>query len=241
MRAIILAAGRSTRIRGLTKEKPKCLIDLHDSTILGLQLDAISYCGVGQVSIVVGYMNQRTEEYLDRIEDLDLSIKTIFNEDFETTDNAYSLSLALNGSDDDPVIILDGDILFDPSLLMDLVAARSKNSLMVDDSRKAGGENCKVVVKEGYATAIGKRKNSDLIYTSMIKVGGELLEEFRSELNKNRERMEWYSEPLDRVLERNPRTMEVLFTNGRPRCEIDTEADLERALGMYHMIRGRER
>ena len=237
MRAIILAAGRSTRIREKTKDKPKCLLTLNDSTILGYQLNAILYSGIRNVSIVVGYMKEKVEEYLDEARNnLDLEIETIFNEDYAITDNAYSLSMALNKSDDESVIILDGDILFDPTLLNDLVVSESENSLLVDNSRKALDEDCKVEVSNGYATAIGKKKESEFIYTSIIKIGGSLLEAFKSELNKNREKMEWYSEPLDRILLRNPSKMEVQWTNGRPRCEIDTEEDLKKAYEVCNLI-----
>ncbi|MHA1288479.1 MAG: phosphocholine cytidylyltransferase family protein [Candidatus Thorarchaeota archaeon] len=239
MKAIILAAGRSRRIRSLTKDKPKCLLNINDSTILGHQLTAISSCDIGQATVVIGYMKEKVEEYLDEVRrDFDLNIETISNEQYETTDNAYSLSLALNEANHDSIIVLDGDILFDVILLKDLLATRSGNSLLVDNSRKPVKEDCKVVVRNGHAIAIGKGKDSNFVYTSMIKLGGRFLEEFKSELNKNREKMEWYSEPLDRVLRKHPRTMKVQFTNGRSRCEIDTEADFNEAIGMYNMING---
>jgi len=242
MKAIILAAGRSRRIRSLTKDKPKCLLNLEGSTILGHQLNAISSCGIGQVAIVTGYMKDKVEDFLDEFSnDVDLTIETIVNEEYETTDNAYSLSLALNRSTDDSIIVLDGDILFDVALLRDLVEKGPYNSLLVDNSRKALEEDCKVVVEKGYATAIGKTKDSNFIYTSMMKLSGVFLENFISELNKNREKMEWYSEPLDRVLNDHPRAVEVQYTNGRSRCEIDTEADFREAIRMYNEIIGDNR
>jgi choline kinase len=238
MRAIILAAGRSRRIRSLTEDKPKCLLDLGGSTILGYQLNAILSCGIKRVIIVTGYLRERIDEFLNEVGYNDLNIETLVNDEYETTDNAYSLALALNESSDEPSIVLDGDIIFDVQLLKDLAESKSENALLIDNCIKATMEDCKVVVENGYASAIGKRKKSDLVYTSMIKLGGPFLHDFKSELNKNRKKMEWYSEPLDRVLKVHPTVMDVLYTNGRFRCEIDTIEDFEYANKMFNELNG---
>ena len=41
MKAIILAAGRGSRMKNLTDEKPKCLIELHGKALLDWQIQAI--------------------------------------------------------------------------------------------------------------------------------------------------------------------------------------------------------
>lgn len=238
MRAIILAAGRSRRIRSLTEDRPKCLLDLGGSTILGYQLNAILSCGIERVTIVTGYLKERIDEFLNEVGYSDLCVETLVNFEYETTDNAYSLALALNESSEEHIIVLDGDIIFEVPLLRNLAESESENALLIDNCIIAAMEDCKVVVENGYATAIGKEKKSDFVYTSMIKLGGSFLQDFKSELNKNREKMEWYSEPLDRVLRVHPNVMEVLYTNGRFRCEIDTIEDFEYANKMFNELNG---
>ena len=61
MKALILAAGRGTRIRSVHGERPKCLIRLNDKgdTILDQQIENLLSADVSNIGIVVGYqMNQ---------------------------------------------------------------------------------------------------------------------------------------------------------------------------------------
>ena len=45
MKAIILAAGRGSRMNELTYDKPKCLIEINGKTLLDWQLEAIKSVG----------------------------------------------------------------------------------------------------------------------------------------------------------------------------------------------------
>jgi choline kinase len=227
MDTIILNAGRSTRLGDLTQDIPKCLIEIGGCSILEHQLDALITTGIPQIIIVTGYMGDRIDEFVQGYRFNRFThgypvpnIRTVHNPDYEATDNAYSLSLAL-GDTGERVIILDGDILFDPTLLTDLL--RVHNSLVVDDHQIPGEEDCKVKVSQGHATGIGKDKTG-YVYASMAHLGGRILRELRTEIKKN---SEWYSGPLDRVLKRHPRSVRLVMTNGRYHHEIDTLEDLE--------------
>ena len=55
-KAIILAAGLGSRLRPLTYNKPKCLIELFGETLLSRQLRVLEGCGVDDVLVVGGYL-----------------------------------------------------------------------------------------------------------------------------------------------------------------------------------------
>lgn len=55
MRAIILAAGRGSRMQGQTSDRPKCLVSLAGRTLLSLQLAALKKAGVQDIAVVAGY------------------------------------------------------------------------------------------------------------------------------------------------------------------------------------------
>lgn len=59
MRAIILAAGRGSRMGGTTADQPKCLTPLHGRTLLDWQMDALSGAGIDSVALVRGYMGEK--------------------------------------------------------------------------------------------------------------------------------------------------------------------------------------
>ena len=55
MRGIILAAGRGSRMRALTEDRPKCLVSLAGRSLLSRQIDALRLGGIGEIGIVRGY------------------------------------------------------------------------------------------------------------------------------------------------------------------------------------------
>jgi L-glutamine-phosphate cytidylyltransferase len=54
MKALILAAGRGTRIRSIHGERPKCLISFDGKAILDHQIDGLFAAGIREIGIVVG-------------------------------------------------------------------------------------------------------------------------------------------------------------------------------------------
>ena len=58
MKAIILAAGRGSRMKDLTEERPKCLVELRGRTLLDWQLDALRAAGIAEIAIVTGYKRE---------------------------------------------------------------------------------------------------------------------------------------------------------------------------------------
>jgi choline kinase len=96
MKAVILAAGRGTRIRSVHGEHPKCLIDVDNGTILDHQLDALAMVGINDVAIVVGYEKEQIISHINVRKLLTQRIHFIDNPAFAITNNIYSLWLALD-------------------------------------------------------------------------------------------------------------------------------------------------
>ena len=63
MKAIILAAGRGSRMNELTYDKPKCLIEINGKTLLDWQLEAIKSVGINEIGIVTGYKREMLSVY----------------------------------------------------------------------------------------------------------------------------------------------------------------------------------
>ena len=58
MKAIILAAGRGSRMKNLTDECPKCLVELRGKSLLDWQLKALREAGIAEIGIVTGYKRE---------------------------------------------------------------------------------------------------------------------------------------------------------------------------------------
>lgn len=229
MDVIILAAGQSKRLKKFTENKPKCLIEVMGKTILERQLKAIDDTDASRCIIIAGFRSEKIVEFVrENQKKFKFNIEVVDNPLFETTDNAYSLTLGLDRTNG-PIMILDGDIVFESGLLKELYYNNYDNILLCDDSRIPEDEDCKIQETDGYAVRIGKRVPGQWVYTSMIKLGGTFLDEFTKEIRRDRLTKEWYSEPLDRVLMKNENCVKIIFTKNYYRTEIDTEEDLSRA------------
>jgi choline kinase len=241
-KAIILAAGTSTRLRPLTEDLPKCLLPLNKDAIIDHQIRCLARLAVDHVFVVAGYKRVLVQEHIANVE-TGLPISIVNNELFEQTDNAFSLSLALEHIDagSDTVLVLDGDILFELALLKELIESPYNNACIIDNSKDVQPEDCKVVVKNNTAARIGKRVPGNVVYTSMIKLSTDFLKAFARALKEPRAQPEWYSEPLNRVLMKHPSKLHIINTNGLLRCEIDTYEDLLYARALYQQIKKHEK
>ncbi len=88
-KAVILAAGLGSRLRPMTDNKPKCLVKINGKPLLQYQLDAYKQADIVDILIIVGYQGKKVEEYCKHIKGL--NIKVIYNNDYEFTNNMYSL------------------------------------------------------------------------------------------------------------------------------------------------------
>ena len=130
MQAVILAAGQGIRLRPLTDHCPKCLVEVGGKPILRYQLEALCETGVRECVIVVGHCAAQVRNVFGR-RFRDLSITYVENAIFDSTNNIYSLWLARREITED-LLLLEGDLIFEPELLMDLFDVPYENVAVVD-------------------------------------------------------------------------------------------------------------
>src|SRR5215475_10317776 len=97
MKALILAAGRGTRINSVHGDHPKCLIrsDADGMSILDHQIESIFASGVREIGIVVGYEKHQIVDHISRnYGTYGRRFRFIENPLFATTNNIYSFWLA---------------------------------------------------------------------------------------------------------------------------------------------------
>jgi histidinol-phosphate/aromatic aminotransferase/cobyric acid decarboxylase-like protein/choline kinase len=133
MKAIILAAGAGSRMGPLTKQRPKPLLTVAGKTILERMLEGLERAGVRSICIVVGYLEDQIRCCVaEGFPHLD--IQCVTNPRHASTNNIYSLKLAFDAMDvDEDVLILEADLLFDPTVIPGLVASAEANVALVDD------------------------------------------------------------------------------------------------------------
>lgn len=113
--AVIPAAGNGKRLRPATSNKPKCLIEINGQPLLKYTLDALESHGYTRLVLVTGYRSGMVEAYI-RTYNGPLSIETIQNPLFSTTNNIYSIYLAMQRLQSGFTII-ESDLIFEAEAL----------------------------------------------------------------------------------------------------------------------------
>ena len=158
MQAIILAAGVGSRMRPLTLEKPKCLIDVAGQSFIDRQINVFKNCEIINITVVTGYKSEVIKEYLKA------SVNYAYNPFYESTNSIVSLWLAtLNVNDD--ILIVNSDVIFDENLIKNMI--KCENDINIAVSRKWSDER-------GYKAQIINEKVVDMsMDIPHDKIGGE--------------------------------------------------------------------
>ena len=243
MKAVILAAGRGTRISSVSKGVPKCLLRFGEETILDYQLSALLKAGVTDFALVVGHqMEMIVEHVAHRYSHLWDSFTFISNPRFATTNNIYSLWLAKPWVGGSGFICLNADVLLHPEIIMPAVKTRADVSMIIDPEWR--DETMKVVIEDGHIIRMSKaitREEFSGTYlgvtTFSSSVSGFFFYKLETFINRGRVN-EFFNVAVERMILNG---IKVDFTTslGLPWAEIDDPTDLGFALtNVYPAIPG---
>jgi L-glutamine-phosphate cytidylyltransferase len=114
MRAVILAAGRGSRLGPHTDDRPKCLVELAGQPLIGRQIAALRGGGVSSIGIVRGYLPHK----------INIQDATYFeNPRWAETNMVMSLVAAASWLRSDSVVISYADIFYGRDIVRDLAAS----------------------------------------------------------------------------------------------------------------------
>jgi len=162
-KAIILAAGIGSRLRPITNSKPKCLVEVNGVPILGYMLKNLLQNNIDNITIVCGYKAELIKEFC-YVNFPDKHFNFIYNKDYDTTNNLYSLFLAKEVFSEGS-FLMNADIIFDESILSDM---QGDYSCVAVDVGRYIEESMKVVVKNNTITGISKKIEETSYYGSSI-------------------------------------------------------------------------
>lgn len=149
--ALILAAGEDGALGELTRDRPKCMLDIRGRTILERQIQALNASGIKDIAVVRGYEKAS----------IDLpNLRFYDNDRYRETGELASLAMAedeLRG----PLVCLYGDVIFDESIVGRLLRAPGDVVIVVDRAYYD-------VAREGKAEA----RSHDLVVTEEPPVSG---------------------------------------------------------------------
>ncbi|HMM48154.1 MAG TPA: NDP-sugar synthase [Miltoncostaeaceae bacterium] len=114
MRAIILVGGEGRRLRPLTDTRPKPMMPLVDRPFVAHQLDLLRRHGIRDVIFSCGYRPDALRDHFGDGAAFGMRLRYVV--DPQPLGTAGAVANAIDLLDDDPVLVLNGDILTDLDL-----------------------------------------------------------------------------------------------------------------------------
>jgi len=223
MVAIILAAGMGKRLYPITKDIPKCLLEIDGKTIIEHQIEALKNCKIDRIFIAVGYRGNQVKEKVK-------NVQFVSNPFYRFTNSVASLWFVLNRiNKPDDLIILNGDILCEHSIIDEVIHSKIKQITMLMDDRVAYEEaDFKLFIEKGYVKKMGKTLEIDEYsgeYAGVVRVPKAKYHAFKSAVEEivfEEGFDKWY----ELVIKLFGFATKVIKTKGRYWIEIDSEKDL---------------
>lgn len=132
MQAIMLAAGKGSRLGKYTKNNTKCMLEVHSKTLLERTIDALLVAGIKDFIIVLGYKGKNVKKYIkEKGLDKRINIIYVYNDVYDTTNNIYSLYLARDYLIRDDTILLESDLIYDYSIIKKLVDSNYASAAVI--------------------------------------------------------------------------------------------------------------
>ncbi len=211
MIGVLLIAGVGKRLAG---DDPKVLLEVGGRTLLDRHLENLAALGI-PVLAVTGWQAERIPV-----------TRQVVNPEYRRG-SLLSLKAGLAALDED-AILMDGDVLYDPSILADVACL--KRGFAIDPRTDPGDEEMMVGVKGGKVRAIrrGKLPGFEVVGEGVgfFKIDRASLPALRRAVEASDPDSD-YEKALDRFV--GEHGADYVLVGGRPWTEIDFPKDLERA------------
>lgn len=113
MQAVILAAGMGKRLKELTKDNTKCMVQVNGVALIDRLLTQLSRLDLTRVIIVVGYKGENLVEHIGDRYAGRLNIEYVENPIYDKTNNIYSLALTKDKLLEDDTLLIESDLILD--------------------------------------------------------------------------------------------------------------------------------
>ena len=246
MIGVMLAAGMGTRLMPLTKDIPKALLKINETTLLERMIKNCINADIRKFIVLVGYNKDKVIDLCPELaEKYDIEIKTIANEKYDVTNTSVSTYLAskyIEENDLDDFILVNGDNVVDPEIISRL--AKTKNTGMIIDNFKELNDesfNEDKTIANGKINSIGKGldiPSSTGEFIGVSKVVSDDVAEFNRILEGliEEDPQNYYDFAYKELS--NIKTIDFVLTNGLKWTEIDDHNDWETAHKLIEELEG---
>jgi choline kinase len=236
VKAVLLVAGMSSRLRPLTDSTPKCLLSVAGTPILKRCVDALREAGITELVAVTGFEEDKIKAVLGTWFGGKVTYRR--NDIYNQTQNGASLLCARDVVEGEPFVMLDGDIVFDPRVLFAVVRSEHADCLALRPADDLSEEEVKVIpdpqdrtlvkrihVSVPPADAIGESIGIEKFSAATSSV---LFETIEKRIAEHGAKPEYYEKAFDQLCQEGSLTLRAIDVGTLYCAEIDTPEDLAR-------------
>lgn len=243
MQAVILAAGMGKRLKELTKDQTKCMVEVNGIKLIERMLRILEKKCFSRIIIVIGYCGEALRQFVDKLE-IHTPVFYVENEVYSRTNNIYSLFLARHFLLEDDTLLLESDLIFEESAVDLLMDDPRKTLALVDTFESWMDGTCFVLDQEDRITDFisGKllqfsNKNQYYKTVNIYKFSKEFsagfyvpfLQAYSSVMGNN----EYYESVLKIILAVDKNVIRAKRLEGQLWYEIDDAQDLDIAETLF--------
>src|SRR5690554_4702206 len=238
--AVLLIAGTGSRLRPLTNDRPKCLLEIGGEPLLVRLLRQLASLGISRVVLATGYLSAVVETTLKPFEGLP-ELVFAANPDYAHTNNAESLKVAMPHVHGRPFLLCDEDVLLRDASALELLANDGRWNVLTMIARDdLGDEEMKIVheTEGGRIVGLSKKLEPAKCHGESLglqKLGGPTLAVLAEHLDamSDEERASSYYEDIFADLIERGHDFYALSVQADGWTEIDTVEDLDDARRLF--------
>lgn len=229
MQAIIMAAGRGSRLGSMTEAQPKCLLEIHGKKLLDINLAILHKYGIWDITIVTGYQDEKLTEATRKVPGIHL----VYNPFYELTNVIGSYYMGMERLHDD-FVYLHADTICDIAIFDELLRAEGDVILPVD-RKFCDEEAMKVRIEKDKIVEITKQmsaEEADGEFIGICKIKQNVIHDLNAatvDVLRDKHFSAYFEGALQKVIDRKKYDFKIIDTDGRFWGEIDFPEDYEKA------------
>ncbi len=173
MQAIIMAAGRGSRLGNLTENIPKAFLEVKGYRLIDYNLALLRENGINDIKIVTGYKAELYEDMANN----HIDITCVYNPFHEHCNVLGSFFMAQEKLKDEDTVYLHADTLCAPGIFREMVQGNG-DIVMPVDFKTCDNEAMKVTTRGGQVVKVSKEipeNESEGEFIGMAKLSGNVM------------------------------------------------------------------
>lgn len=230
MQAIIMAAGKGSRLGGLTQDKPKSFLEIKGIKLIEYNIALLHAYNIKDIIIVTGYQNEIFEELAEEIE----GIRCVYNPFYEMTNVLGSFFMAQEYLADTDTVYMHADTLCAPEIFETMLETNADMVLPVE-FKECDEEAMKVKTNNGLVVEISKMipcSEGEGEFIGIMKIGRGVLSNLKrasKELMKNKEFSSYFERAIQKLIDWGGYEIKTIPTGKYFWGEIDFLDDYNKA------------